>query len=209
MVDGNPKADKSSSSNVRMDERRRMAAELGRRGGKKGGKARAQNLSPERRKEIARKAAATRWAKKLQTTPEPTAASWSATPSCIARGTLTFARGPAECYLLDDDRRLLGLSSVVALFNFASLQQLQEVWGRLLDKGGQAEEIFRQPGMWQMLNGMTAESFLKFCHALARDDQQPEQAAIAVDLLGEMALEGLLPQIDASIHPVDHLSIRS
>ena len=203
MANDTLKADKASSSNVRMAERRRMAAELGRRGGKKGGKARAQNLSPERRKEIARKAAATRWAKKLQATPQPAVASWSATPSCIARGTLTFARGPAECYVLDDDHRLLGLSSVVALFNFAGLQQLQEAWERLLDKDGQVEEIFRQPGMWQMLNGMTAESFLKFCHALARDDRQPEQAAIAVDLLGEVALEGLLPQIDASIQPVD------
>jgi len=36
------------------------AAELGR----KGGKARAERMSPERRAEIARKAAATRWAKR-------------------------------------------------------------------------------------------------------------------------------------------------
>lgn len=35
------------------------AAELGRKGGKK----RAENMTPERRKEIARKAAASRWAK--------------------------------------------------------------------------------------------------------------------------------------------------
>jgi hypothetical protein len=40
-----------------------FAVELGRRGGLKGGKARAESLSPERRKEIARKAAASRWAK--------------------------------------------------------------------------------------------------------------------------------------------------
>ena len=44
-------------------ERERLssaAAELGRKGGKK----RAENMTPERRAEIARKAAATRWAKK-------------------------------------------------------------------------------------------------------------------------------------------------
>lgn len=40
------------------------AAELGRRGGLKGGKARAEALSPERRSEIARKAAAARYANK-------------------------------------------------------------------------------------------------------------------------------------------------
>ena len=37
------------------------AVELGRLGGKKGGKARAEKLSPERRSEIARKAAQARW----------------------------------------------------------------------------------------------------------------------------------------------------
>ena len=37
------------------------AVALGRLGGKKGGKARADKLTPERRREIARKAAATRW----------------------------------------------------------------------------------------------------------------------------------------------------
>ena len=37
------------------------AVSLGRKGGLKGGKARAASLTPERRAEIARKAAATRW----------------------------------------------------------------------------------------------------------------------------------------------------
>ncbi|MDP2622497.1 MAG: hypothetical protein Q8Q29_01715 [Actinomycetota bacterium] len=39
------------------------AVELGRLGGQKGGKARADKLTPEERSEIARKAAAARWAK--------------------------------------------------------------------------------------------------------------------------------------------------
>ncbi len=38
-----------------------LAAELGRRGGLKGGKARAATMSPERRAEIARAAAVARW----------------------------------------------------------------------------------------------------------------------------------------------------
>jgi hypothetical protein len=42
------------------------AVELGRLGGRKGGKARAEKLSPERRREIAKKAAEARWAKKRQ-----------------------------------------------------------------------------------------------------------------------------------------------
>ncbi|MCW4010271.1 MAG: hypothetical protein NWF05_06580 [Candidatus Bathyarchaeota archaeon] len=40
------------------------AVALGRLGGKKGGKARASKLSPEKRSEIAKKAAQARWAKK-------------------------------------------------------------------------------------------------------------------------------------------------
>ena len=39
------------------------AVELGRLGGKKGGKARANKLTPKRRSEIAKKAAQTRWNK--------------------------------------------------------------------------------------------------------------------------------------------------
>ena len=39
------------------------AKTLGRKGGLKGGRARAEKLSPERRSEIARRAAAARWGK--------------------------------------------------------------------------------------------------------------------------------------------------
>ncbi len=45
-------------------EKNPAAIALGKLGGKKGGPARAQKLSPERRREIAKKAAQARWAKK-------------------------------------------------------------------------------------------------------------------------------------------------
>jgi hypothetical protein len=41
-----------------------LAVELGRRGGKVGGKRRAENMTEDQRKESARKAAAARWGKK-------------------------------------------------------------------------------------------------------------------------------------------------
>lgn len=44
-------------------EKNPAAVALGRLGGKKGGKARADSLSPEKRREIARKAAQARWEK--------------------------------------------------------------------------------------------------------------------------------------------------
>ena len=46
------------------DGKNAAAVALGRLGGLKGGKARADSMTPERRKEIAQKAAAKRWGKK-------------------------------------------------------------------------------------------------------------------------------------------------
>ena len=46
------------------DKRDPAAVALGRKGGLKGGKARAAKLTPEQRSEIARNAAAKRWSKK-------------------------------------------------------------------------------------------------------------------------------------------------
>ncbi len=43
------------------DERNPKAVESGRLGGRKGGKTRAERLTPEERSEIARRAAAARW----------------------------------------------------------------------------------------------------------------------------------------------------
>ncbi len=48
------------------EEIRELARKLGRRGGLKGGAARAKKLTPEERSESARKAAKARWAKKRQ-----------------------------------------------------------------------------------------------------------------------------------------------
>jgi hypothetical protein len=45
------------------DTQRDMGVEANRKGGLKGGKARAESMTPKRRAEIAKKAAAKRWAK--------------------------------------------------------------------------------------------------------------------------------------------------
>jgi hypothetical protein len=50
--------------NTQPKEKNPAAVALGRLGGLKGGKARKDALTPERRKEIAEKAAKTRWSKK-------------------------------------------------------------------------------------------------------------------------------------------------
>ncbi|HXU06431.1 MAG TPA: hypothetical protein VN903_35990 [Polyangia bacterium] len=52
----------------------KIARELGRRGGLKGGRARADQLSKEQRSEIARRAAAARWGSTSKSTTYPTPA---------------------------------------------------------------------------------------------------------------------------------------
>ena len=47
-----------------LSERNPAAVALGKLGGLKGGKARAEKLTPERRREIAQRAAQSRWSKK-------------------------------------------------------------------------------------------------------------------------------------------------
>ena len=49
-----------------LGEKNPNAVALGRLGGKKGGKARAAKLTPEQRREIAKKAAAGRWSKRTE-----------------------------------------------------------------------------------------------------------------------------------------------
>ena len=56
-----PAEDRETEGKPAKPEKNPAAVELGRLGGKKGGKARAEKLTPERRREIAKKAAAARW----------------------------------------------------------------------------------------------------------------------------------------------------
>jgi hypothetical protein len=58
------KATEESKGDKPVREKNPAAVALGRLGGLKGGKARAASLSPKKRKEIAQKAAKTRWDKK-------------------------------------------------------------------------------------------------------------------------------------------------
>lgn len=54
----------AATGSARPRKKNPAAVALGRMGGKKGGKARAEALTPERRREIAKRAAETRWQSK-------------------------------------------------------------------------------------------------------------------------------------------------
>ena len=64
-------ADEPTAGQPAAPEKDPAAVSLGRRGGLKGGKARAAKLSPEQRKEIAQRAAAARWSKPTTQDPAP------------------------------------------------------------------------------------------------------------------------------------------
>lgn len=74
------------------------AVALGRKGGKKGGRARAEKLPPEKRAEIARAGARARWSR----------------PAAIAEGELVFGDQSLPCYVLDDERRVLSQRGMIA-----------------------------------------------------------------------------------------------
>ncbi len=78
------------------------AKELSRLGASKGGEARAQKLSPERRQEIARAAIGARWAK----------AGKDPTPTATHDGEIKLGDTTIECAVLDDGRRVLSQRGV-------------------------------------------------------------------------------------------------
>jgi hypothetical protein len=59
-----PETTKETEPILTPEGKNAAAVALGRLGGKKGGKARAEKLTPEQRKEIGRKAAQARWSKR-------------------------------------------------------------------------------------------------------------------------------------------------
>ncbi|HEY3374165.1 MAG TPA: hypothetical protein VGK02_03765 [Candidatus Aquicultor sp.] len=59
----NEATEEEQASEEPKPEKNQAAVELGRKGGLKGGKARAEKLTPEQRREIAKLAAAARWKK--------------------------------------------------------------------------------------------------------------------------------------------------
>jgi hypothetical protein len=86
----------------------------------RGGRARAEVLSPEERKEIARKAARARWAKPIDDEPvevvkdevlEPS----TAMPIARWRGTLNIVGLEVPCYVLDNGTKIIGRTSATEL----------------------------------------------------------------------------------------------
>lgn len=156
-----------------------IAAELGRRGGIKGGRARAERLPPELRRAIAQRAAAMRWAKKAAGEDSPPRL--PGTPTTREVGTLSLAGTALQVARLEDGRQLVGQLSIEAALG-TSL------------RGDTPAVSFHVPGEWQVRRGVPVTRFVQL---LAQHAAAGHAGALA--MLSECATAGLAGLIDAAV----------
>jgi len=191
-----------------------IAAELGRRGGMKGGKARAAALSPEQRREIARLAATTRWVRMRAETGQPESAAAAGAANLpgserIARsGTIPVGSHLLQWFELEDQRRLIGiLSAAAALGDMSPVALEQAIAG---EQDGAAIVNLHQQQEWQLVRGVEVDSFVAYCTKLARGlwqgpalrGQSRVRAVAAAELLVSFVEPGLRQRIGETSRPV-------
>jgi hypothetical protein len=165
------------------------ARELARLGAKKGGRARASVLTPEERREIARKAVTARWerAGKPRDTapteelndeaPATPAPGENSLPYSMFRGTLDLGSVSFECHVLSDGRRVLTQSEVVRVLtggrergSLGRYMEAQPLYTRELLEGRTVR--FRVPNNPQFAIGYEATLLIEICELyLAARDQ--------------------------------------
>lgn len=173
----------------------------------KGGNARKLKLSPQRRKEIAQRAAAKRWAPGNYAEPGSDGVQTSAKFS----GILRIGDAELDVYVLEDGKRVISLNKVVKAITDREGGNLGEYIGVSALKGfidkdlvlGESVE-FEVPGTQFRGRGITAENFLAICQgyveALRQNSLSTErQREIAIRcsiLLSSCAKVGLIALID-------------
>ncbi|HET6467224.1 MAG TPA: hypothetical protein VFG43_02485 [Geminicoccaceae bacterium] len=177
-----------------------MAAELGRRGGRKGGRARALSLTPEERREIARRAAAARWQRlAADAGGELEPARLPGTPVAEARGTVDLAGHRFDGFLLEGGQALLGLLSVEAAL------------GHTIETVPREADVvtFQVRGDWRLVRGLPVPAFVMLCRSLIdraivvdRDAPAVAAALRALDLLADRAGAALEQRIAAAAAPL-------
>jgi hypothetical protein len=194
----------------------RAAAELGRRGGMKGGAARAARMSPEERSASARSAATMRWAKMPSAMNEPPLFEDHGEvlpPSPFAKhpGQLLLGGSPIDCYVLDTGQRVITLTAVVNtltgvnagnLGDYLGVSGLKPFINSDLVLGETVE--FHIPGTQLRGKGIEAEIFLEILNAYVKaleagaltTDRQKQIAVKCSIVLGACAKIGLIALID-------------
>lgn len=152
-------------------EKNQAAAEMGRRGGKKGGAARAAKMTPEERAASARQAAKSRWAKPptaMTSATEPAVEGEVMPPSPFAkhRGVMTLGDVPIDVYVLDTGDRVISMRGAVKAMTGKDAGNLVEYLSVQGLKGFVDKELvlvetkdFFIPGTQFRGVGITAEQF--------------------------------------------------
>jgi hypothetical protein len=181
-----------------------------------GGKARAEKLSPERRKAIATKAASMRWAKvpaALDAAPIPAAEAEILPPSPFAkfRGQIDMGGNPIDVYVLDTGDRVISMRGAVKaitgqdagnLVEYLSVQSLKDHINKDLILVETLE--FHIPGTQFRGRGVTAEQFeeiltgyVRALHAGALTTARQREIATMCAILSTAFLKiGIIAQID-------------
>jgi hypothetical protein len=200
-------------------KKNRAAAELGRRGGQKGGRVRAQRLSPEERRASAQKAATMRWAKAPSELAAPEIVEavpidgevMPPSPFAKFRGQLDLGGNPIDVYVLDTGERVLSMRGAVKamtgqdagnLVEYLSVQGLKD----FIDKDLVLVETkdFFIPGTQFRGRGITAEQFeailtayVKAMHAGTLTTDRQRAIAVTCAILSTAFLRvGIIAQID-------------
>ncbi len=149
--------------------------ELSKLGATKGGKARAELLSPAERSDIARRAVEARWAKAGKLKPKDPGPPQPANtdtepPHSLYRGTLTIGNVEFECHVLNDFRRVLTQREVVRVLSGGrDSSNIQRYLKRhpLLDESFLDGRIiqFRIPGVPQLVAGYEATVLVELCNS--------------------------------------------
>lgn len=182
-----------------------IAAELGRRGGRKGGRARALSLTPEQRREIAQRAAAARWQRSAD--GEGAApGSLEHTPVVRARGAVQVGDQKLDAFVLEDGRSLIGLLSAALALDVGAERLMQPA----ADRGEEPAVTFHVPGDWRLMRGITPATLVGICRDLletalagGRTDRAARDRGLrAAALLAAAAGEGMPGLVDAAVRPV-------
>jgi len=132
-----------SDANERGIDPSEAAKSLGRLGGLKGGKARAEKLSAEERSEIARKAGETRWAKERANQETPKAAILRATHGSEDHPLKIF-NIEIQCYVLDGGTRVItnrGLQRSLGMAESGGAQRIADMMARVSSKGIDVKDL--------------------------------------------------------------------
>jgi P63C domain len=199
---------------VTAEDRSQAARELSRVGAAKGGRARANVLSPEERSEIARKAVRTRWEKagktKVQPAEEPTRVSIvvPAMPHSMFPGQLAIGNVVLDCHVLSNGRRVLAQGQVVRALTGGrdSSNLLRYLEGNPLLRNdllsGRTVQ-FQIPGNPTIATGLDATLLIEICDAyldaraqkLLKSNQQ-HLARVAETIVRACAKVGIIALID-------------